>query len=129
MNGIAGVDATAAGQSTCPTEAARTRNNVVRFLTGASWLGERQQLGIPALSAGDVVLLSDPADAAVCQRIAAMIGPVQNARFPHVFSYYRAGNLYFVAFTPVVPDGRIWTGFSPLVVLRSDFTYLETFGM
>ncbi|HSU14722.1 hypothetical protein [Longimicrobium sp.] len=98
-----------------------------RFLTAENWATPRQQYGITAAESS-LVLLTDGSDAAACQRLRAMVQPV-NARYPQVFSYYRAGGFYFVAFTWVVPDGRIWTGFSPLLVLNSDFTVVNSFAM
>lgn len=118
----------AAAQTTCPAEAARTRNNVVRFLTGENWASDRQAYGI-AVSPSSLELMTDATDAAACQQLRAMVGEPQNARYPQVFSYYKAGGFYFVAFTWVLPEGRIWTGFTPLVILRNDFSYVDTYGM
>jgi hypothetical protein len=78
----------------------------------------------------NVVLLTDATNAAACQRLRDMVRtPSTQTRYPRAFSYYYADGFYFVSYTWVVPQGRVYTGFAPLVVLRSDFTYVDTFGM
>lgn len=123
---LAGGQSRAAAQSTCPTEAPRTRIKVERFLTGTAWAADRQQFGITGTAP---VLLTDATDSAVCQRLRSIIGNPVNARFPLAFSYYKVAGFYVVATTAVVPEGEVWTGSSPLLVLRSDFTYVNTFAM
>lgn len=119
--------ATTSAQSTCPVEAPRTRAIVTRFLTEENWAPSRQENAITA-TPSNVVLLTDASDAAVCQRLRAMVQPV-NSPYPQAFSYYKAGGFYFIVFRPVVPSGRTWTGFSPLLVLRSDLTVVNSFAM
>lgn len=119
--------ATTVAQSACPPEAARTRAIVARFLTEENWAASRQENAITVASSS-VVLLTDAADAPVCQKLRAMVEPVNN-RYPQIFSYYKAGGFYFIVSRSTVPSGRIWTGFSPLLVLRSDFTVVNSFAM
>lgn len=116
-------------ENPCPPEAAGTRAKVARFLTSADFADERQTYGMSAASPTGVVLLTDGSHAAICDRLRAMVGQPQGGRYPKVPSYYSVDGFYFVSFSTVVPQGRMWLGFTPLVVLRSDFTYLGTFAM
>jgi hypothetical protein len=128
--GSGGASATGTyGQSSCPPEAAGTRAKVARFLTSADFTDERQTFGVGAANPTGVVLLTDASHAAICEQLRAMVGQPQGGRYPKVPSYYSVDGFYFVSFSTVVPQGRMWLGFAPLVVLRSDFTYLGTFAM
>ena len=120
--------ADAAVQTTCPAEAARTRDNVVRFLTSSNFASSRQQYGMTGVDPSHLVLLNDAQNGTVCQKLRNTVQP-QPGRFPLATSYYYAYGFYFVSTTWIVPEGRIWTGYSPLVILRSDLTYVDTFGI
>jgi hypothetical protein len=119
----------AAAQSTCPPEAGNSRAHMVRFLTSESRAALRQQHGITGVNPANVVLLTDAADMAACQRLRSTVQPGQAGRYPTVASYYKADGFYFVSVVWVVPAGWIWTAFSPLLVFRSDFSFVESFAM
>lgn len=118
-----------AAQSTCPPEAGNSRAQVVRLLTSESWAALRQQHGMTGVNPANVVLLTDAADSAACQRLRSTVKPGQAGRYPTVASYHKADGFYFVSVVWVVPPGRIWTAFSPLLVFRSDFSFVESFAM
>jgi hypothetical protein len=115
-------------QAACPADNDRARGNVLRFLTSASFESARAQYGMAGVNPANLRVLTSPQDAAACQRLASTVRPAAG-RFPSAASYYFADGFYFVAQTWVVPADQLWTGFSPLLVFKSDLTYLEAYAM
>ena len=118
-----------AAQAVCPTEGNATRAKVVRLLTSQSRAELRQQYGLTNVDPAHLVLLTDAVNGAACQQLRDIVKPGQSGRYPQVFSYYYADGFYFVAFAWVVPAGQVWTAYAPVMVFRSDFTYVDAFAM
>jgi hypothetical protein len=118
---------TMSAQSTCPGEANGSRAKVVQFLTSPNTHAYRQQYGMGSVDPTHLVLLTDTGNLAACERLRSTVHPGQSGRYPTTSSYYYADGFYFVSVVWVVPAGRIWTAFSPLIVFRGDFSYVNGF--
>lgn len=116
--------------ATCPAEQQRARTNVVSFGTSPSYAAARTRYNLPTAGPADVRLLGGTGDAAVCASLHAWLEANTGSppdRWHRTF--YRVGNLYYVALTRIstppssVPAGYIWVdfGYNPLYILDLSF--------
>lgn len=114
----------------CPAEQPLARENVVAFTSWEDYADNRARYGVPSAAGTDIRLLAGAADAAVCSRLHAWLEANTGSppdRWHRTF--YRVGNLYYVALTRVVvppatvPPGQVWVsmGYNPLYVLDLEF--------
>jgi hypothetical protein len=84
-------------------------------------------MGLEGVSASEVRLLTDPADAVACNGLHPG-GPVGNSG-PWRWTFYTAGGRYFVAFHYVHPLGGHRIGWTPLLVYDANFNRIGEYAM
>lgn len=115
----------AVAQAQCPPDDPRSRALVERFVTRDELLSERVVLGVPqSITTSDIRVLSTATDSDACQRLKALIGPKPE----WVWSAYRVGSFYFVAFRRI-SQGTLRIGFAPLLVFDQNLTFRDTYAM
>ncbi len=116
----------AIAQTACPADDPHIRALPNRYLTGDNFADHRKRVGLAGVSVSHLRALTDAADAAVCNRIAALVGtPPANWRW----AAYQVGNLYFVAFWHFQTDGGQRLGFAPLYIMDRKLKQVVGFAM
>jgi hypothetical protein len=112
----------------CPADDVTARGIVDRFLNSPSWASLRQEHGMGSVRAANLRVLTDTHDAATCQAFNAAI-KLDGGRYPRAVTYYYADGFYFAATTWVVPPGRIYLTFAPLLVFDAQRNFVGAFAM
>ncbi|HEU0055563.1 MAG TPA: hypothetical protein VFQ39_20385 [Longimicrobium sp.] len=116
----------ARAQTICPADDPRIRALPDRYLTRDNFADHRAQVGLTGVSTSQLRALTDATDAAICNRIAALVGtPPPNWRW----AAYQVGNLYFVAFWHFQTDGGQRLGFAPLYIMDRKLKQVGGFAM
>lgn len=111
---------------TCPADNPQALGIVQRFLSSEGTLAERQAQGMAHVGPGSVRILTDAQDAAMCQWLNENVS-LALGRYPQELAYFAADGYYFVVGTWVVPPGRLWLSFSPLIVLDAQKNLVGTY--
>ncbi len=116
----------AAAQAVCPADDPHIRALPERYLTHDNFADHRAQVGLAGVSVSQLRALTDATDAAVCTRIAALVGtPPAHWRW----AAYQVGNLYLVAFWHFQTDGGQRLGFAPLYIMDRELRQVGGFAM
>lgn len=124
--------------ATCPTDDARARSKVLRFLVSPNLEFARTEHGVAGIDTASVRVLAAPADTAACRQLAASIELPADPERTAV--YYAAGNFLFVSVIysgtslvdSTVYPSRSQTGlpeFTPLFLFNAQAEFLDAFGM
>jgi hypothetical protein len=123
----------------CTDETEQGRRLVMEFATTYGTSGSRPT-SVPVVDASQVRLLTNAADASVCQQLFyGWMGQRQDpdtAPTDRRWTYYQVGDLYYVVITRVSPpvqqnpDGtlRIRLGWTPILVFDRNFQHVVTVG-
>lgn len=119
----------AAQTSPCPAEVTDTRKLVERLLTHPGHESSRQETGLVGVPASSVRRLTSGGDDAACRALNAEMASQTGQAGPWRWTYYTAGNRYFVAAQYVSAPGTRRVGFVPVYVFDPSFRLLEAYAM
>ncbi|HEX8362421.1 MAG TPA: hypothetical protein VF613_20040 [Longimicrobium sp.] len=111
----------------CPADDPRTRAVAERFLTRRSYAAYRDTLVLAESTKTDLRPLVSGVDDAACQRLLEKFGPPAGPDW--IWSGYRLGGYYIIAYRRVLAPGRLRLGWSPLYILDLNFNGVSAFMM
>jgi hypothetical protein len=118
-----------AGQGPCPVEVADTRVLVERLLTRPAHQPSREETGLVGVSPSTLRRLQDGGDDEACRTLNSAMGSSTGGSGRLRWTYYTAGDRYFVAAQLDAPAGTLQTGYVPVYVFGADFQLLGAYAM